>query len=106
MGWKIVRDRHRETAAEYGISGSWRTVKHPVNALGKKLFEEAAEFTEDYDPRELYDLRDVVDELIRLTDPFGVHKAVHQVKVAKNGLFSSHLEWSPNPHELFYAVAG
>ena len=97
MGWKIVRDNQPEAARKHGISGSWRTSSDPVAALTKKLFEEAGEFAEQHDPGELYDLWDVVNELIRLTDPTGDHEVDHARKVNRLGRFRSHVEWSPVP---------
>jgi predicted house-cleaning noncanonical NTP pyrophosphatase (MazG superfamily) len=97
MGWKLVRDKHQETHKKYGVSGSYRTAEEPVKALGKKLFEEAAEFVENYDAGELYDLQDVLQELLKLLDPFGVHMSDHASKVAEHGLFTAHIEWTPVP---------
>lgn len=99
MGYKIVRDFQREFCEKNGISGSWRVSEHPVNGLTKKLFEEAGEFAEHHDPSELYDLRDVLNELIYLTDPLHEHREAHADKVNRMGKFTRHLEWSPNPHE-------
>ena len=97
MGWKIVRDNQPGICRENGVSGSWRESPDPVRGLTRKLFEEAAEFAEYFDPGELYDLRDVLNELLVLTDPQGVHGDAHVKKVARSGLFASHLEWHPHP---------
>lgn len=96
MGYKIVRDRHKERL-EGVISGTWRTSPDPVSALVKKLGEEYSELTENRDPGELYDIRDVLDELTGLLDPDGRHAADHRIKVSRIGLFAGHLEWHPNP---------
>lgn len=82
------------------MSGSWRIAKNPVASLTRKIFEEAGEFSEDHDPAELYDLLDVVHELLHLTDPDGVHEMKHTEKVKRLGRFSNYLEWSPVPNEL------
>ena len=97
MGWKVVRDNNPAICAQHGVSGSWRVSKDPIRGLTRKLFEEAAEFAEYFDPGELYDLRDVLNELIMLTDPDGVARAEHVKKIARNGLFATHLEWHPHP---------
>lgn len=96
MGWKMVRDMHRKYL-ENQISGQWRTAPDPVSSLIKKLGEEYSELAEDRDPEELYDIRDVVEELILVMD--GGKKALsrHLEKVARMGLFGDHLEWHPNP---------
>ncbi len=97
MGWKIVRDRHRERLEDL-ISGSWRISPDPVSMLVAKLGEEYGEFSADRDPAELFDLLDVVDELICLLDPHLAYALEHEVKVEKLGRFGTHLEWHPNPH--------
>ena len=97
MGWKIVRDHQREFCERTGVSGRWRVSPDVVAALAKKLFEEAAEFTEAHDPEELYDVRDVLQELLHVCDPYGEAEVYHAQKVAIVGLFGSHLEWNPVP---------
>ena len=89
MGWKIVRDLQPGYCEKNGVSGSWRTAENPVKSLGKKLFEEASEFTEDYDPAELYDLHDVVLELLNILDPDGRYAKQHILKVLEVGSFRS-----------------
>src|SRR5260370_7374247 len=79
------------------ISGQWRISPDPVGALVKKLGEEYGELAEDRDPSELFDIRDVLEELIRILDPDGKAAARHAVKVKHMGIFSRHLEWHPNP---------
>lgn len=97
MGWKLVRDGNREFAEAHGLQGTWRVSPDPQRALLKNLFEEAGEFAEHMHPSELYDLGDVVAELICLEDPHGEWKARHDRKVALFGLFSGHMEWNPFP---------
>lgn len=97
MGWKIVRDNQEFWSKAHGVSGQWRKSVTPIDGLSKKLFEEAAEFVEALDPGELYDLRDVVDELISRLDATGEHAADHEVKTARLGTFTRCVEWSPVP---------
>ncbi len=97
MGWKGVRDRQPGFCRANGVSGQWRTSPDPVATLTRKLFEEAAEFAEASDPGELYDLLDVVRELLYLCDPDGEHGNRHMAKAARDGLFGLHLEWNPVP---------
>ena len=96
MGFKMVRDRHKERL-ENVISGAWRTSPDPVSALVKKLGEEYSELAEDRNPGELYDIRDVLGELVILLDPDGKYGEEHGVKINRLGLFGDHLEWHPNP---------
>lgn len=97
MGWKIVRDRQREYCETHGVSGTWRISPSVTRALTKKLFEEAAEFAEYYDPAELYDLRDVLDALLEIADPTRFYEVKHADKVELMGKFSLGLEWTPDP---------
>jgi predicted house-cleaning noncanonical NTP pyrophosphatase (MazG superfamily) len=69
MSWKIVRDHNEPWCRAHGVSGQWRTSPDPVSALLRKLYEEAGEYAEHWDPAELYDLADVLDRLILLADP-------------------------------------
>jgi len=94
--WKIVRDRNQEHFSHV-ISGEWRTSPDPVAALRKKLGEEYSEYCENGDPGELYDIADVVEELMTLTDQDGDHGRRHLEKVRKYGTFSRHAEWTPVP---------
>lgn len=96
MGWKMVRDKHQEVLSAQ-ISGSWRPSSDPISSLVKKLGEEYSEFVEDRDPAELYDLRDVLNELIYLMDPLHDARNAHLRKVERLGKFTHHLEWHPNP---------
>jgi predicted house-cleaning noncanonical NTP pyrophosphatase (MazG superfamily) len=96
MGWKIVRDNDAEYVPTLGVSGQWRPSADPIGGLTKKLFEEAAEFAEARDPAELYDLLDVVKELIFRLGTVG-DAAAHIDKVAERGRFSKAIEWSPVP---------
>jgi predicted house-cleaning noncanonical NTP pyrophosphatase (MazG superfamily) len=96
MGWKIVRDRHRDVL-EGQISGQWRVSPDPVSALVKKLGEEYGEFTENRDPGELYDLLDVLLELRYLLDVDQAVYALHREKQGRLGSFANHIEWHPNP---------
>ena len=93
MGWKIVRDRHQEIFGHH--PWDWRISPHPAMALLKKVFEEAGELVETMDPEELYDLMDVTWELLNVLDPSGYYRKMHQLKVARMGGFSRHLEWCP-----------
>lgn len=97
MGWKIVRDHQPEYCREHGVSGKWRVSPDPVRALTKKLFEEASEWAESYDAAELYDLRDVLSELLYIRDPDGLIGLQHAAKITRLGRFNSHLEWHPEP---------
>lgn len=97
MSWKIVRDNVAEWAASHGVSGQWRTCQNPVSSLRKKIFEEAGEYAEELSPDELYDLRDVVNRLIELTDPDGLAADRHLSKVTRLGTFSTLTEWNPVP---------
>lgn len=96
VGYKMVRDLHKKKL-ESVISGSWRTAPDPVSSLIKKLGEEYSELCEDRDPGELYDIMDVVQELIVLLDGGGACRKAHVQKVLRLGLFGDHLEWHPNP---------
>jgi hypothetical protein len=73
MGWKIVRDGNEAWCRDHGVSGQWRPSPDPLSALLKKLFEELGEYAEAWDPGELYDLADVLEPLLTLTDPGGSH---------------------------------
>ena len=97
MGWKLVRDRNEEWSRAHGVSGQWRTAPGPAATLRRKIFEEAAEYAEQWDPAELYDLFDVVVALIPLEDPHGTFGRKHAAKVADMGGFSQLIEWSPVP---------
>ena len=96
MGWKIVRDRQQEKL-EGHINGQWRISPDPVSALTKKLGEEYGEFAENRDPEELYDLIDVIHELLNLLDEEGAAEHEHSIKTSHAGFFHNHLEWHPNP---------
>jgi predicted house-cleaning noncanonical NTP pyrophosphatase (MazG superfamily) len=96
MGWKIVRDRNQEKLGNH-ISGQWRTSPDAVGALTKKLGEEYGEFAEHRDPAELYDLIDVIHELLNLLDEEGAAEHEHNIKTAHIGFFNQHQEWHPNP---------
>ena len=97
MGWKLVRDKNEEWCRANGVSGQWRISSDPAAALGRKIFEEAAEYAEQHDPAELYDLLEVVQALISVADPCGRHAAVHQAKTAALGGFTKFIEWTPVP---------
>lgn len=99
MSFKLVRDKQKEYCLAHGISGQWRTSPDPVGALTAKLGEEYGEFAAERNPAELYDLLDVLNELIMMTDPDLDHLDAHEVKVSRLGTFSAHLEWSPVPKE-------
>jgi len=97
MGWKLVRNSNQKHLQEF-ISGEWRVSPDPIGALVKKLGEEYGEFAEDRDPGELYDVLDVLKELVHLLDEHGEASRVHERKLARMGDFSDHIEWHPNPH--------
>jgi predicted house-cleaning noncanonical NTP pyrophosphatase (MazG superfamily) len=99
MGWKMVRDKQKEYCLSHGVSGQWRTSPDAVGALTAKLGEEYGEFAESRDPAELYDLLDVLNELIMVMDFNLDHLDAHEAKVARLGTFSMHLEWNPVPKE-------
>lgn len=96
MGWKMVRDLHQQVF-EGKVSGQWRTSPDPVSSLVKKLGEEYSELAEDRNPAELYDIQDVLVELIRLLDPDGKAMKKHRTKVLHLGIFMNHVEWHPDP---------
>lgn len=95
MGWKTVRDAHQERWSQVSPRDHWRVAPDPVSSLLKKLGEEYGELVEARDPAELYDLIDVLDELIALMDPDLIFGLGHQDKLDLMGGFSSHLEWHP-----------
>jgi predicted house-cleaning noncanonical NTP pyrophosphatase (MazG superfamily) len=96
MGWKLVRDRHKEHL-QGKVSGAWRVSPDPVGALVAKLGEEYGEFAPDRDPAELYDLLDAIMELRVLLDPLREYRDRHFAKRKLMGAFSRHLEWHPDP---------
>ena len=95
--WKIVRDKDEEVCKPLGVSGVWRPSKTAVAGLARKVFEEAAEFSEGLEAGELYDLLGVINELLTRIDPNSVARAKHEKKVAKRGTFTRAIEWSPVP---------
>ena len=97
MGWKIVRDKDPEVCQALGVSGEWRLSADPIAGLTKKLFEEAAEFAENRDPEELYDLEEVILELRQRLDPENVAWKRYLPKVVERGGFSKAIEWCPVP---------
>jgi len=97
MGWKLVRDNNEAWCRARGFTGQWRIAPDPESALFRKIFEEAGEYAEHRDPAELYDLRDVVTELIRLVDPDGAAGRMNLHKTADMGGFGRHVEWTPAP---------
>jgi predicted house-cleaning noncanonical NTP pyrophosphatase (MazG superfamily) len=105
MGWKMVRDTHREVL-EGQISGQWRTSPDPVSSLVKKLGEEYSELAENRDPAELYDIQDVLSELIYLLDPEDRAGEAHERKVMRLGRFDRHVEWHPNPNLEWVLLEG
>lgn len=96
MGYKMVRDLHQKVLGDQ-ISGVWRTSPDPVSSLVKKLGEEYSELCEDRDPAELFDILDVLAELMVLLDPDGAAALKHDLKAERMGRFADHLEWHPNP---------
>ena len=105
MGWKMVRDKHQQVLGSV-ISGQWRISPDPVASLVSKLGEEYGELAPHRDPAELYDIRDALDELIVLLDPDQSYLRAHDIKVARLGMFTTHLEWHPNPALEFPASDG
>jgi len=101
MGWKTVRDKHRDLLDGL-ISGCWRTAPDPVSSLIKKVGEEYSELVENRDPGELYDLLDVLNELIVLMDPHLAAAQAHEQKQERMGFFVTHLEWHPLPRAVEY----
>jgi predicted house-cleaning noncanonical NTP pyrophosphatase (MazG superfamily) len=97
MSWKLVRDHNEEWCRANGVSGQWRTAPDPGSALLRKIFEEAGEYAEYRDPGELYDLLDVVQALIDLTDADGIANTGHRAKAARMGGFGRLIEWTPVP---------
>lgn len=96
MSYKLVRDRNQELF-QGKISGRWRASPDPVSALVRKLGEEYGEFCEQRDPAELWDILDVIRELITILDPLHAYREDHYRKREMLGMFSSHLEWNPLP---------
>lgn len=99
MGWKMVRDKHRNVLGTV-ISGAWRSSPDPVSSLIKKLGEEYSELVEERDPAELYDVLDVLNELIVLMDPHLEAAEAHALKQERLGFFTAHLEWNPRPRAV------
>jgi len=106
MGWKMVRDRQRTWCEENAVSGSWRYAgrQEAIRALARKLAEESLDFGENFDPAELDDVADVLQELRILIAPPGSQaardaRAAHDAKVALHGMFHDHLMWTPLPGE-------
>lgn len=97
MGWKLVRDNNEAWCRAHGVSGQWHTSPDPAASLRRKIFEEAGEYAEAWDPAELYDLFDVVVALIPLEDPRGTFGREHAAKVAEMGGFTRFTEWCPVP---------
>lgn len=98
MGYKIVRDNAPEVCPKYGISGVWRPSADPIAGLTKKLFEEAAEFAESKDPAELWDLYDVLTELmVRTGADEEAERLMHLAKLEESGGFTKAIEWTPVP---------
>lgn len=99
MGWKIVRDNDSTVAPAMGVSGVWREAapERVIPGLTRKLFEEASDFAEAGDAEELYDLLDVIRELLLVIDQDSDAYYRHMLKVEKRGGFSKHIEWSPVP---------
>jgi predicted house-cleaning noncanonical NTP pyrophosphatase (MazG superfamily) len=97
MGYKLVRDKQPAFCKKHGISGQWRTSPDIVGALCRKLGEEYGEYAEHHDPAELYDMQDVLDTLIMLSDPYRLHQGKHWEKYARLGGFEDHTEWNPLP---------
>ncbi len=97
MGWKLVRDKNEAWCRSNGVSGQWRTSPDPVAALRRKVFEEAAEYAEQHDVAELYDLLDVVLALLKLEDPYDEVYRAHAIKEADLGGFGKFIEWTPVP---------
>lgn len=104
--WKLVRDLNEDFCRANGVSGQWRTSPDPASALLRKIFEEAGEYAEHRDPGELYDLLDVVQTLIDLTDSDLEAHYAHQAKVARMGGFVDLVEWNPVPPAEPLAAAG
>jgi len=97
MGWKLVRDRNEQWCRANGVSGQWRTSPAPVTSLRRKVFEEAAEYAEQHDVSELYDLLDVVLVLLKLEDPHDEAYRAHAAKTDELGGFGEFIEWTPVP---------
>lgn len=98
MGWKPVRDRNQEVVTKWGVVGSWEKVDDItwIKALGRKLVEEATEFTENYDPDELWDLYDVLEELIRLHP--SICDGRRTTKMQEMGGFRDRIMYTPVPN--------
>jgi predicted house-cleaning noncanonical NTP pyrophosphatase (MazG superfamily) len=97
VGWKIVRDENESWCKAHDVSGQWRKAELPEYGLARKLIEESAEYMESMQTDELYDVLDVVTELIKLTDSDGKAARRHEEKVKLHGRFSQHIEWCPVP---------
>jgi predicted house-cleaning noncanonical NTP pyrophosphatase (MazG superfamily) len=106
MGWKIVRDNNEAWSRAHGVSGQWRACATPMLSLTKKLFEEAGEWVESGDAGELYDLADVLDQLLLIADPDGSAHRAHAAKLAEMGAFGRLIEWCPVPEEGNTGEAG
>lgn len=97
---KLVRDNTENVARSAGVSGRWykATPEEAINALGTKLVEEALEYLLSRDLLELWDLRDV---LVELMERLGAMErnvvAYHLAKVSKFGMFKDNVMWNPIP---------
>ena len=98
MGYKIVRDKQREFSQKHGVSGRWRISPDPLAALARKLGEEYLEYMENKDPLELYDILDVLIELMLIADPDDIAHKDAMIKRDQMGTFHTHLEWDPVPN--------
>lgn len=98
MTWRIVRDKNEPLAAERQVSGTWRHAPHEeaVTALGTKLAQDATDFLTSRDPAVLLDMRDALDEVLRMVmTPEAA--ARHVVTTGQHGGYHDHLLWNPEP---------
>ena len=98
MGWKAVRDRNQEVVSEWGVTGSWEQVSVTtwIQALARKLIEESSEYMETFNPGELWDIYDVLEELIRLHP--SISDGRRQKKVDQMGVFRDRIMYTPVPN--------
>jgi predicted house-cleaning noncanonical NTP pyrophosphatase (MazG superfamily) len=99
MGAKLVRDRNEATSRKLGVSGHWyvATPEEALAALRRKLAEEVFEFLENDNVAELWDVSDVVEELLRRLDPTYASLNAHTDKIAQQGHFHLGIMWNPVP---------
>src|SRR6516165_4997408 len=98
MRWKAVRDNNQEVVTAWGVTGSWERVDELqwIMALSRKLTEEVAEYNEHHNPSELWDIYDVLEELIHLHP--SISDGRRQKKITRMGGFRNQIMYTPVPN--------